>query len=405
MGLRIGKPEDVNMQAQRVSLMKKRVQSWVDGEMHSALVVMVARRGKIVVQEAFGHLSAEPDSPLVQLDTIFPIASQSKIITATAIMVLVEEARLGLHRQVAEYIPEFTGPGKEMVMIHHLLTHTSGLVDSVIDLHMIKKTQTSDLSQLVDNETTIIDTYLAFGYDAPLTCPPGQRQYYSFYGFELLGEIIKRVSGNPLADFAHERIFSPLGMSDSWYIVPETVLDRIVTRPVEAPLAYPDSPTYEWVPAMMQPLIGTELPLLRQLPWAVGGVYSTAPDMLRFGQMLLNQGHFEGQRILSPASVGVMTRNQIPGIGSWWGEVQLTPEASYGYALSIAGDTHFLINPSLISPTTYGHTGGGGTCITIDPERELVILYYSVELAKDPLGVHLWNNDLFVNGIISAVLD
>ncbi len=100
-----------------------------------------------------------------------------------------------------------------------------------------------------------------------------------------------------------------------------------------------------------------------------------------------------------------MSRNQVPGVGSWWDDEQLAPEASYEYALSIAGDTHFLKNPSLISPATFGHNGAGGTCLTIDPMRELLMLYYSVELDKGPLDDHLWSNDLFINGVVSAVLD
>ncbi len=98
MDLQIGKPEEVNMCPRRIDLIKERARSWVDGEMHSALVVMVARQGKIVLQEAFGRMSVEPDAAPIQLDTIFPIVSQTKMITATAIMMLVEEARLGPHR-------------------------------------------------------------------------------------------------------------------------------------------------------------------------------------------------------------------------------------------------------------------------------------------------------------------
>ena len=320
-------------------------------------------------------------------------------------MILVEKARLGLHRQVSEYIPEFTGPGKEMVLLHHLLTHTSGLVDTDVDLHMLKKTGTTDWTQLVDNEAEIPDTYLVLGYDAPLRCPPGQRQYYSFYAFDLLREVVKRVSGQTLADFAQERIFEPLGMTDSWYIVPDTVVDRIVKRPATAPYSYPNSPGFEVIPAMLNPLAGTELLLFRQLPWSFGGVYSTTPDMLRFGQMLLERGHLDGQRILSPASVDAMTRNQIPGIGSWEGETQFSPEASYGYGLFISGNTHFMKEPSLVSPKSFGHNGGGGTGFIIDRARELVMLYYAVELRTGLPWEHFWRIDLFFDGIISAVLD
>ena len=125
MQLRTGNAEDVDLSPRHIDLTRRRAASWVDGNVHSALVVMAARRGTIVLQEAFGRLTPAADSPPVKLDTIFPIASISKPIAATAVMILVEEALLGLNRRVQEYIPDFSGPDKDLVTVHHLLTHTS----------------------------------------------------------------------------------------------------------------------------------------------------------------------------------------------------------------------------------------------------------------------------------------
>ena len=410
MKLRPGTPEEVGMYPKRIALIKERAQAWADGDPHTTLAVMAARRGVIVLQEAYGRLSPEPDAPPLQLDSIFPLGSLTKPITSTAVMTLVEDALLGLNRPVIEYIPEFTGPGKEMVLVHHLLSHTSGLCDRDIDLHIIQKTKTADLAQIVD-ESEIYDTYLKLGYDSPLTCPPGQREYYCQYETELLSEIVKRISGQPLADFAADRIFKPLGMTNSWYIVPETVRDRIVKRPASAPWASADSSdvfSYIWAPAMWQAMHGIETDRFRQTPWACGGVYSTAPDMLRFGQMFLNQGYYDGQQILSPASVATMTRRQNPGIPSWSsliGREQNSPQSFYAYGWIRAEGEVSYHNGSLFSPQSFQHSGAGGISLCVDPVNELVTVYFSVELKTGAWDLADNNHDLFENAVVAAVID
>jgi len=122
--LRIGSPEEVGMSAQRVRHVVDLAEGWVAQGVHPALVVLAARRGVIVLHEAFGRLMPQEDAPLTALDTLFPLTSLTKPVTATAAMILVEDGRLGPNRPVAEYIPEFTGEGKEKVLVHHLLTHT-----------------------------------------------------------------------------------------------------------------------------------------------------------------------------------------------------------------------------------------------------------------------------------------
>ena len=404
MQLRTGTPEEVGMCPKRIDLIRERAQKWASGDPHDTLVVMAARRGVIVLQEAYGQLTPEPDSPPLQLDSIFPLGSLTKSITATAIMILVEDALVGLNRPVSEYIPGFRGLGKEMVFVHHLLNHTSGMNDAEIDLHIIQKTKTADLAQIVD-ESEIRDTYIKLGVDAPLTCPPGQRHYYCQYGIELLAEIVKRVTGQPLADFAHKRIFAPLGMIDSWFIVPEDVTERIVKRPDNAPWAQLESPTIVVPPVIRQALAGVDTSRCRQIPWAFGGAYSTAPDMLRFGQMFLNRGKYGDQRILSPASVAEMTRNQSSGIGMWFGHEQVAPEACYGYCWFVKGGSHFHKNGSLYSSQTFEHMGAGGTSLWGDPANELVYAYFSVSLGFDALNSNIWNADLFANAITAAVID
>ncbi len=140
---------------------------------------------------------------------------------------------------------------------------------------------------------------------------------YCNYGIELLGEIVRRMSGQSLAEFARERIFAPLGMHDTWYIVPGEVAHRVVKRPATALMAESDSPgLIDWMPYVKDLIVGLNSRELQALPAACAGVYSTARDMAIFGQMFLNRGSYGDARILSPASVREMTRNQIPGISA-----------------------------------------------------------------------------------------
>ena len=127
------------MSAQRVQHVVNLAKGWVDGGVTPALVILVARRGVIVAHEAFGRLTPEPHSPSLECDTIFPLTSLTKPLTATAAMILVEDGSLGLNRPVSEYIPEFVGEGKDAVMVHHLLTHTSGFRDEDVEAYTEKK--------------------------------------------------------------------------------------------------------------------------------------------------------------------------------------------------------------------------------------------------------------------------
>lgn len=405
MQFRTGDPAEVGMCPERIERVRRRAQSWVDGKLHSALVVMAARRGVIVLQAAFGQLTPDPASPPAQLDSIFPLASLSKPIAATAVMILVEDALLGLHRRVQEYIPEFSGPGKEQVTVHHLLTHTAGLDDSAIDQHIVQKTGTTDLVQLVDDKATIHDLYVELGYDAPLICPPGQRHYYSQYGVELVGQIIERVSGQALPEFVQERIFGPLGMNDTHYGIPGDLRPRMVRRPDDAPYAQPETIALVDSPVLCQALGGFNTNAFMENVWTCGNVYSTAPDLLRFGQIFLNRGMYGDTRILSPAAIALMRRNPIPGIGSWVGNQQETGEASYGYGWSITGNTHYINNGSLLSPETVRHGGAGGVFIWLDPTYELASIYLSVELQPSSFKDHKSNSDLFINGVTAAVIE
>jgi len=397
MKLRPGNPEEVGISAQRVQHIVDLAQGWVAQGITPALVVLVARRGVIVIHEAFGCLTPEQDSPPLELDTIYPIASISKPITATAAMILVEDGLLGLNRPVSWYIPEFVGEGKGAVMVHHLLTHTSGFRDGDVDAYAEKKKGPVEIPSPDETQHPIINEYLFLRYDAPLWKPPGTEMSYCNYGYCLVGEIVRRISGKSLDDFARERIFEPLGMKDTCYIVPDSVRQRVVRRSADDPFPWLDSREHQ------------------ETPWAGGGAFSTAMDMAIFGQMLLNRGTYGDVRVLSPASVAEMTRNQIPGIGAQY-KGQFFPEASWGFGWSIRGNKKSLVYAeTLQSPEAFSHGGAGGVFLWVDPVYEIIGAYFSIrshgtitalERFEESLRIDLMKRvDLLINAATAAVVD
>jgi CubicO group peptidase (beta-lactamase class C family) len=387
MRLCYGDPEEAGMSAQRVRHVAQLAQSLVDGDLTSALVVLAARCGIIVLHEVFGRSGPQADAPALPCEALFPLASLSKPITATAAMILVEDGLLGLNRPVAEYIPEFTGEGKHAVMVHHLLTHTSGLRDEDLDKHAEAKQGSVAIPPAEATQHPLVHEELFLRYVAPLWKPPGVEMSYANFNYDLLGEIVRRVGGRSLADFARERIFAPLGMTDTSYALPAAKQERVVRRSPDAPDVFLDSPDYQYT------------------PWAAGAVFSTALDLAMFGQMFLNGGSYGETRVLSPTTVAEMTRNQIPGISARVLD-QYFPEASWGYGWDIPANKKALLFPSLHSPAAFMHSGAGGVCLWIDPGYDLVIVYFSV-IPRNRPGEDLpdWRADLVINAVTAAVTD
>jgi CubicO group peptidase (beta-lactamase class C family) len=331
------------------------------------------------------------------VDSIFGIASLTKPITATAVMLLVEEGLLGLNRPVQEYLPEFVGAGKELVMVHHLLTHTSGLRMADVDTYLLAKIQAGELRSppplphLGPHEflhLRCVEAALA----APLSTASGTEMSYANLGYALLAEIVTRVSGQPVEHFVHERILDPLGMTSTSYLgAPPERLPRVVRRAADAPFA-----------AMNDPVA------FATTPPGPGPAYSTARDVAAFVQMFLNGGVYGGAQILSPVTVSEMTRDQIPGVSSTWGGEHF-PEAGWGYGWGIQGNKKALRDGSLHSPATFSHGGVSMSFAWADPRWDLVGVYLSVLPAERPAqigpGRHgEWCVDLFANAATAAIV-
>ncbi len=383
MKLRKGKPEDAGMSPERLNLVRDLAESWVAEGITPSLVILAARRGEIVLDEAYGLMGPEPGSSRISSDTMFPLASVTKLITATAAMILVEDGLLSLNRPVAEYIPEFVGKNKDKVMIHHLLTHTSGLNEVVVREHIEKIRGGVRLPSLTDGNEREIFSYRDLGYDAPLTLELGKEMSYCDFGFVILGEIIGRVSGKALNEFAKEVIFQPLGMKNTHFIPSISAGKQIVRRLKGTPFDEGEEDR-------------------RKVPDGSVSVYSTAIDMAIFCQMFLNGGGYGNTRILNPLSAREMTRNQIPGVGSVFFD-EVFPEAGWGLGWAIKENKKFIRFGSLPSSDTYWHSGAGGIFLWVDPVYEIVGVYFSVEPETGPDGDYKWKPDLFANAITAAV--
>lgn len=372
----------------------------IENGVHTAVVMLAARRGVIFLHEAYGQLRTEADSPPVLLDSVFPLTSLTKPFTATAAMILVEDGLLGLNRPLTDYIPEVCGEGSDAVDVHHLMTHTSGYSYDGLFPHTLAKLrelkQGGTLPPRDDTQHASIHEELVLLYDAPLSTAPGEIMSYCDHNVLLLGEIIRRVSGCSLADFARERIFGPLGMDDSTFVVPEEMRARVVKRPADAMGAqrvgryWPGLDSREW----------------EETPNPASGATSTAYDLAVFGQTLLNGGSYGETRLLSRPAVTEMTRNQIPGIAAEMHFVPGNSEASWGFHWGVHGNGKFrYFDGSLHSPETFTHSGLGGAFLWVDPTYEMVGVYLSVTLRGTPEGELFWDNDLFQNAVIAAIAD
>ncbi|MFV1858058.1 MAG: serine hydrolase domain-containing protein [Anaerolineales bacterium] len=390
MKLVAGRPDDAGISDSAAELILKRAEEWVADGIHPSLVLLAARRGVVFFHEAFGVLTPQKGSQRLPKDAIFPLASITKTLTATAAMLLVEDGRLGLNRRVQEYIPEWVGNNKDQVRVHHLLTHTAGLPDDdrVFSTILERDEGGVETPPAGDTADPAIHRRLHLGLDIPLELEPGSEMQYSSYGIYLLAEIIRRITGQSLEGFASERMFDPLRMSDTHYTVPKGKWGRIPVRPAEALALEGFNVIEDYVE-----------------PSPSGGAYSTAMDMAIFSQMLLNGGTYDGVRILSPVTIRAMTRNQLPGISArMLGET--FPEAGWGLGWSVnAAYKGKGYGEAMVSSSTFLHGGFGGVLLWIDPDLEIVGVYFSIQMGPPDGDEHLVNADLFMNMVAAAVED
>ena len=313
-------------------------------------VVLVGQQGRVVYRRAFGNRAVVPQQVRMTPDTIFDLASLTKVIaTTTAVMQLVERGMISLEDPVADYWPEFKAHGKEDITVRELLTHYSGLRPD-LDLKPEWSGYETALPMIVEETPVAV---------------PGTRFIYSDINFETLGEIVRRVSGQPLEVFCAQNIFQPLGMKDTFFSPPPAVHDRI------APTQYQLGETGKMLWGEVHD------PTAYNMGGVAGhaGLFSTADDLAIFAQLLLNGGTRAGARVLSPLSVEKMTTPQAP------------PDAMILRGLGWDIDSPYASNRGELYPLgSYGHTGWTGTSIWIDPVSRTYVILLTNRVHPDGKG-------------------
>jgi CubicO group peptidase (beta-lactamase class C family) len=321
-------PESVGLSAERLQRIEAMCSQAVSDDNIPGVVALVARHGKIVYWKAFGMADNQSERVLKR-DDVFRIASQSKAITSTAVMMLWEEGKFKLDDPISKYIPEFKNPqvlenyyysentystidADKEITIRHLLTHTSGIGYGVIDgderFQMIYKK--AGVTDLFTTEKISIGESVKKLAKLPLHHHPGEKFTYS-EGLDVLGYFIEVISGMPFDKFLRTRLFDPLGMDDTWFYLPEDKFNRLVSVQHK-----PESGEWERYPVTFY---DPDYPIKGAKRFFSGGagLSSTAKDYATFLQMYLNEGELNGVRILSRKTVQSMMGNQI---GNLWGE-------------------------------------------------------------------------------------
>ncbi len=332
-----GSAESVGMSEERLALLDAMCQEAVDESQIPGVVALVARNGKIVYYKAFG-MADNKEERVLKRDDIFRIASQTKAVTSTAVMILWEEGKFQLDDPISKYIPEFkdaqvldtlykngtygTTPADKPITIRHLITHTSGIGYGFIDGDKrIKKIyKDAGIIDAFTIENISIEENIKKLAKLPLHHNPGEKFTYS-EGLDVLGYFIEIVSGMPLDEFFRTRIFDPLGMEDTWFYLPTSKSDRLVSVQKKEHGEWIDYPITNYDPDF--PIKGA-----KKFFSGGGGLSSTAKDYATFLQMHLNNGELNGVRILSRTSVQFIMGNQI---GDLWGN----SESFYGLAFAV----------------------------------------------------------------------
>ncbi len=332
----------------------------VEKEQIPGAVVIVGHNGRVVYRKAFGYRSLEPKREKMTLDTVFDMASLTKCLATTpSIMRMAQLGQIRFNDPVAKYIPEFGVNGKQQITVRELLTHFSGLPEDL------------DLK----HPWTGYDEAMKMAYDETPIYPPGSRFLYSDINFEVLGELVHRVSGMTLDKYALAHFYEPLKMTHTRFLPPKSWLPKIApTQYVQPGIAL--DLALEGKDRRGEMLRGiVHDPTARRMGGVAGhaGLFSTADDVARFAQAMLNGG----APVLSPLMVEKMSTPQTPPIA--------TSVRGFGWDI----DSPFSSNRGDLLPVgSYGHTGFTGTSLWIDPVTNTYIIILSN--AVHPVGGTGW---------------
>lgn len=392
-------PSAVNMSAERLSGIDNVIQQYIDSGWIEGAVGFIARDGKIVYDKAFGRSDAESDRALSK-DDIFRIASQTKAITSVAVMTLFEQGKFLLDDPVSKYIPEYahpvvldkfnekdttftTVPAKDEITIRDLLTHTSGIEYAGIGSPTMRAIYAKyDIPGEFGSAGVRIGDKMRTLGKIPLLHNPGERFTYGL-NVDVLGYLVEVWSGETLDQYFHNHIFSPLGMNDTYFYIPQEKAGRLVKVITEDGNRKLINASGSFV----------SYPLLTNGTYYSGGagLSSTVKDYGIFLQMMLNGGEYKGARILAPRTVELMTTNQIGDL--------FVGKDKFGLGFEItteAGQTQLGI-----SKGSFSWGGYFGTTYWADPEKKIVGLLF---INQSPL-THGDIQNKFKAMVYQAILD
>jgi CubicO group peptidase (beta-lactamase class C family) len=303
-------------------------------------VLLIQKEGKIIHQKAFGFYTYDSSSGRVSVNTIYDLASLTKVIaTTTATMICYDRGLFKLDDKVAEYLPKFGVKGKENVTIRNLLVHDSGLrpdIPSYRAFDSIKNKEQGVMNEIF-NDTLVYQT--------------GENMVYSDLNFILMGKIIEKVTGTTLDKFCEKNIFEPIGMKSTMFNPPKSLINRI------APTEYDNY----WRHRQIRGTVHDETSQLLDGVAGHAGLFSTAGDLAKLSQMLLQKGEYHGKRYIKASTVEMFVKKQSDLSSRALGWDTKSP----GY--SSAGN--------LFSDISYGHTGFTGTSVWTDPTRNLIVVF------------------------------
>ncbi len=367
-------PQEMGLSVAKFDEVKTIVQTLVNKHQTAGVVVLVARRGKIVYLESIGKMDTTTGKAM-RPDAIFRIYSMTKPITSVAALTLVDDGKIALDDPVSKYLPEFNGlrvhtgkddetvPAHREMSVRDLLRHTSGLTYGLGDSPLDQLYRASKIADPEDSLANLVQKLSRL----PLMYQPGTDCQYSCSP-DVLARVIEVVGGKPFDEFLQERICRPLDMRDTGFYVPDDKLERFTAshRRGKEGLELADAPETSAYRKKPKFLTGGGGDLN-----GGGGMVSTARDYLRFSQMLLNGGEFQGKRVLRTKTVRAMTTNQVPPealpikVGG-----QPLPGVGFGFGVGV----HLADNPDDVAAGEYSWGGAADTAFWIAPRSEFVVI-------------------------------
>ena len=372
-------PEAVGLSTERLSRIDKVMEKHVSEQKIAGGVILLARHGKTAHLGTYGMMDVEAEKPMMP-DTIFRIASMTKQITSVAVMMLYEEGHFRLHEPVSNFIPAFKEmrvlppesdedssaspvPATRQITVWNLLTHTSGLTYHWNERLGPLYNDAGITHGLLQDESTLAEKMKVLA-TIPLLHQPGDKVEYGL-SIDVLGYLVEVVSGMPLNQFFAERIFEPLGMTDTHFFISEAKRERLAT-------VYERTGNGPIMPKSQEPTVNGSLIYSTDYPYngprtyfsGGAGLVSTAPDYARFAQMMLNGGELDDIRLLSRKTVELMTTPQLANMGVDYG---------FGLGFSIVQD-----ESDLREIGSVGAYSGGGfffTSFFIDPQEQMLGIF------------------------------